>query len=273
MLKVFGDESHDSKTERVFAIAIVFGTEAQWAELEAPWKERLAGRIFHATDCETDRGEFAATEHRDNLKLFADLTTILCKSALRGFGAAMDLGGHQQFFPDVPAEVPYYRCFRDVVIACGERAIEANEVAEFYFDQRTETDFNAGVLLGHMATTTQWEYSKFLNGRLNVVSRSCVGIQVADLLARETMKHLDNRVLGSPRPTRRSLTAIVDTGRFKFDLYEKEFFEDYKRKFAEIQASSGMSFEGYNAWLNKHRQMDSMSSRHQYLIDFDNGIA
>jgi hypothetical protein len=99
MLKVFGDESHDSKTERVFAIAVVFETEAQWAELEVPWKARLAGRIFHATDCETDKGEFAGTEHKDNLTLFADLTTILCKSELRGFGAVMDLAGHKEFLP------------------------------------------------------------------------------------------------------------------------------------------------------------------------------
>jgi hypothetical protein len=104
MPKVFGNESHDGKTEHVFAMGVVFGTDGQWAALEMVWKEGLAGRVFHAADCETGRGEFALIEHHDNLKLYTHLTTSLCKSELRGFGAAMDLAGPREFFSDVPSE-------------------------------------------------------------------------------------------------------------------------------------------------------------------------
>jgi N-acetylneuraminic acid mutarotase len=71
------------------------------------------------------------------------------------------MAGHKEFFPDVPEDIRYYRCFRDVVFECAKQAKPVQEIAEFYFDQRAESDFNASVLLGHMASMKDWEYSKF----------------------------------------------------------------------------------------------------------------
>jgi hypothetical protein len=145
MLQVFGDESHDPKNERVFAVAAIFGTEEQWDAFRPLWTERLAGRVFHASDCETDHGEFALTTHAENLQLYADLTKLLGASKLLGFGSAMDLAGYYDFFGGAPADIPYYRCFRDVVWQCGKWAKWAipADTAEFHFDQRVETDYNA----------------------------------------------------------------------------------------------------------------------------------
>jgi hypothetical protein len=107
VLHVFGDESHDPKSERVFAVAALFGSEAQWDDLKGRWRNRLGDRIFHATDCESDHGVFAATSHAENQKLYADLTNILGESRLLGFGSAMDLAGYREFFPDALNDVPY----------------------------------------------------------------------------------------------------------------------------------------------------------------------
>ena len=139
MLQVFGDESHDPKSERVFAVTALFGTEEQWNALRPPWTARLGGRIFHASDCETDHGEFADSPHGENLELYADLTRILASSKLLGFGSAMDLAGYNEFFGDAPADIPYYRCFRDVVWQCGKWARWAipGDMAEFHFDRES----------------------------------------------------------------------------------------------------------------------------------------
>src|ERR1035441_475806 len=271
MLQVYGDESHDPRMERVFAVAALFGTQARWDDLAIRWQDRLGDRVFHATDCETDHGEFARTDHADNLKLYADLTKILGESRLLGYGSAMDLAGHREFFPDVLDDAPYYKCFKDVVYQCGKWAkwsIPSDEV-EFYFDQRLESDYNASVLYGHMASVAEVDCSPFLRKKLNIASRSAIGIQAADLYAREVMKHLDNTAGPVKRPMRRSLQALRETKRFGCDLHLKEYFQDFRSKFDEIALQVGMSRERYREWLQKHGQMDSISSRHRYLIDLD----
>jgi len=271
MLQVFGDESHDPKRERVFAVAAIFGTEQQWVEFRGPWEDRLQGKAFHATDCETDRGDFAGTDHSENLKLYAELTKILASSHLIGFGSGMDLAGYHEFFPDRPADIPCYRCFRDVVLQCGKWtkwAIPRDE-AQFYFDQRVESNYNAAVLYAHLATLSDWDCAPFLRKTLTIASRTDVGIQAADLYAREVMKHLDNTVGPVMRPTRRSMETLIATKRFGCDLHLRDFFEDFRKKFDSIAESAGMSEDLYREWLTKTSKADSISSRHRYLIDLE----
>ena len=141
MLQAFGDESHDPKNERLFAVAAWFGAEEDWNEIGARWKARLGNRIFHAADCESDRGEFSGNAHGENLTLYADLTKILCDSRLLGFGSAMDLAGYREFFPDALEDIPYFRCFRDVIVRCGTwaRMSIPEDTLQFVFDQRVES--------------------------------------------------------------------------------------------------------------------------------------
>ncbi len=271
MLQVFGDESHDPKCEQVFAVAALFGTDEQWAELRGRWKALLGNRIFHASDCETGHGEFAGVDHATNRKLYADLTRLLADSRLIGYGSAMDLAAYRQFFADTPQDFPYYRCFKDVVYQCGKWAKWAipADVAEFYFDQRLESDYNAGVLYGYMANLADWECSRFLSKKLNISCRSEIGIQAADLYAREVMKHLDNTVGPVKRPMRRSMDALQKSRRFGCDLHLREYFEDFHRKFEQVASHVGTSRDHYARWLVEHGQADTISSRHRYLIDLD----
>jgi hypothetical protein len=270
VLLAYGDESHDPKNERVFAFAALFGSEQQWDTLRSKWSERLNGRVFHAADCESDQGEFSGNDHAANLRLFADLTRILAASGIIGHGSAMDLAGHREFFPDSPHEVPYYRCFKDVVYQCGKWAKWAipSDTAQFHIDRRIETDYNARVLYGHMATM-RWDCAPYLAKELEIISRSEIGIQAADLYAREVMKHLDNEVGLVKRPMRRSLKALQDAKRFGCNLHMREYFQDFKTKFDDIAKGAGISIEEYRQWLREHKQADSISSRHRFLIDLE----
>lgn len=261
MWQVFGDESHDPKNERVFVVAALFGIEEQWADFGKAWTARIGGRIFHASDCETDHGEFADTPHDENLRLYADLTKILAASKLLGFGSAMDLKAHNEFFAGTPADIPYYRCFRDVIWQCGKWA------------KWVESDYNAGVLYDHIASLPDWDCAKYLRTPLEISSRAEVGIQAADLYAREVMKHLDNTIGPTRRPMRRSMAALQATKRFGCDLHLREFFGDFRRKFDSLAVKTGMNVEHYRQWLGQHGQADTISSRHRYLIDLDGAEA
>jgi hypothetical protein len=158
------------------------------------------------------------------------------------------------------------------VVHCGKWAKMAvpQEQVEFYFDRHAETNYNAGVLLAHIASLKYWDCSSYLSPGLNIVSRSAIGIQAVDLLARETMKHLDNMIGPVKRPPRQSLMTLRASNRFGFDFHMREFFEDFKRKFEAVALELGMSAEQYHAWLIAHGQAHSISSLHRYIIDLDN---
>src|SRR2546425_12783756 len=51
-LKVFGDESADETRSRVFAVAGVIGSEAEWQLAMRDWLRRTRGMSFHANECE-----------------------------------------------------------------------------------------------------------------------------------------------------------------------------------------------------------------------------
>jgi len=271
MYYVYGDESHDEGSRRVFAVAGLLGRQEDWASLETAWLDRMGGRTFHASDCETDHGEFAGTSHSENLDLYADLVKLLAHSSLYGFGSAIDLAGHDEFFPGVPEDIPYYRCFRDVLVFFGEHAarMKIQEKIHFVFDGRQESNYNTSVLYSYMARLPEWKSSPLLKEEISFSTRSTVGIQAADLWARETMKHLDNMIGPVKRPMRRSMELLASTNRFGGDYFMKEFFSDFRRQFEEVSRTVGVSEQAYANWLKENRAADSISSRHRYLIDLD----
>ena len=81
-------------------------------------------------------------------------------------------------------------------------------------------------------------------------------IQIGDLLARETMKHLDNIIGPKQRITRKSMTALQETEHFGFNFYMREYFEDLRRKFVELGGKAGISWDLYLSWLKDRRIHD-----------------
>lgn len=232
---VFGDESHDESNQRVFAVAALFGSEDQWSALEAQWRARVGDRIFHAAACDSDAGEFATATHAENKALYKDLTQILSNSRIIGFGSAIDLAGWREFFPGVPEDIPYYRCFRNVVVQCGkwvQMAIPRGPV-KFTFDSRRESNYNAGVLYDYLVNLPEWKDAEDFD-EISFGSRKSIGIQAADLYTREVMKHLDNMIGPVRRPMRRSMEALQNVHRFGGDFFMREHFQDFRRQFNEL---------------------------------------
>jgi len=269
VLHAYLDESHDAKTERVFAVAAVFGSDEQWAGLKAKWLARAGACVFHAADCEAGRKAFAGRSREDNQALYADLVRILADSHLIGFGSVMDLKGYNEFFPDRPREIPYFRCFRDVVAQCGEWTAQCvpRDMLTVHIDRRFETDYNAKVLFSYFVTTPEWEHGKFLNPEMDIADRFKIGIQVADLYVREVMKHFENQLSPEPRPTRRSMRTLLASKRFGADFHTREFFESFHGQFDRLAEEAGVSAIEYEQWLLRTGQADSMSSRNRYLIE------
>ena len=113
MLNAFADDSADETQQRVFCVAAVIGRPCDWDELIPKWRERLGGRVFHAKDCETDRGDPKSSPHADNQKLYADLATMLSGSKLFGYSHAVSLVAAKTAFGDTMLRSSSYERLRN----------------------------------------------------------------------------------------------------------------------------------------------------------------
>ena len=272
MLSTFGDESSDGAKQRVYAVAGLVGMEEEWDELEIKWMKRTGGKVFHAAACESDAGEFARISHKENLKLYEDLTRLIVDTKILGFGVGIDLAGFNETFPDVLPDQPYYMCFVRVVIDCADVAYLSvpRQSVKFTFDHKLETEHHAAAVYNYMVNLPEWGLHSVLHREIGFADRrSRVPIQAADLLARETMKHLDNQIGPERRRMRRSIAALNETGRFRFTYHMREYFEDLKRKMVHLEGLTGVKESEYAAWLSRHRRLDNNTNRLQYLIEFE----
>jgi hypothetical protein len=259
MIFVYGDESMDETKQRVCSVAAVFGTGSQWKELEAKWVERNGGVHFHATDCDSDLGDYKNREHLENKVLYRDMVTMLSESGLRGVGVAIDLVAAKIAFP-VDQSMAYYRAFWQLIDTVESFVSDSREIAELTFDNRTETNHNVAFLYA----TLRHEYPEWKETLASKISFESSGknprIQVGDLLARETMKHLDNLVGPVERPTRKSWKALCDTGRFFIIAYSTEWFAGMKEQKAALAPQLLNSAHEYHLWLQQTGRQDNPSN-------------
>ena len=264
MLFVYGDESMDETRQRVCAVAGVGGTDKQWRALERQWPRRTNGLPFHANHCDSDQGDYANRPHWENKNLYRDLAIMLANSGLVGFGQAIDLVAKQTVFPD-SEDLAYYTAFTRVVMAMKNHALGTGQIAEFTFDTRMESEHNAEVLYGSLREHEP-DWAPYIASKISFeLAKDNSRIQVADLVAREAMKALDNLIGPKKRLVRKSWQALLDTGRFAVDAFSVEWFEDMKRKLPAFATSIGVERDGYVAWLKARKRQHNVSNMFYYV--------
>jgi hypothetical protein len=263
----YGDESADEKAERVFAVAGIFGRRDEWEALEPKWIERTSGITFHAAPCESDRGEYENNLHEENQRLYRDLTQLLCSTKLIGTSMVVDLQAHKKHFPQSD---PYYLCFSYVFVRCAELgyfSLPQGEV-KFTFDNNVEKQPNATQLYGYMANQPEWKFHRYMESEVGfAVRRDKIGIQAADLFARESMKQLDNYVGPVKRPIRKSMRALADTNRFFVIIADDHRLGALSRNAQRLaEGIRDKKWEDYQSWLDRSKRIDSTMARVHYLV-------
>lgn len=251
MLSAFGDESADESKQRVFCVAAIVAPEESWNDLKAAWVDRIGPIPFHATDCDSDHGDYANTSHAENKVLYKDLAQILARGDARGYARVVGLQAYNEHFPGSPRDMTYYWNFLHVVHHLSKFSISiSSPQIDFTFDSRKESDGNAGYLYSIFANSPD-----FIDSVASKVSFECSKkkpeIQMADLFAREAMKELDRDFVLPRRERRKSLQCLLDSNRFQVEIYDDEYFRDFKAKFSEIETISGMSKAEYAKWLSE----------------------
>lgn len=265
----YGDESRDGTAKRVYAVAGVFGHESDWEALKPIWTERLNGKIFHAADCEAGHGDFKGMEEQERRKLYRDLTGLIVKSPLMGHGCAINVVEYKQSFQQDFEHAPYLWAFGDIVGSMSELAAVAIPVEQVHvtFDRNQDIEHNATAIYDFILHSKKAITRHFLADTVAFACRRTVGIQVADLFARETMKYLDGQIGGVARPRRGSFIALSETKRFRFTALGKSVFEDKKRRLGGAYTDRA-SLSEYRKWLDKNRLQDCLSNRVVHLKEF-----
>jgi hypothetical protein len=189
----------------------------------------------------------------------------LAESEVGGFASAYDLTAQAQAFPASPPV--YYQPFLEVILAMYSFAESRQScIEEVTFDSRLESDFNAGMIYANMAEDHP-EWRVRLASKISFeTSRKNPGIQIADLFAREAMKHLDNRNGPKKRPARKSWEAIYATGRFEIECREKDYWDRLLREDPYSQSElAGIKPGQYERWLETHNRQRSHTSYFEFL--------
>ena len=255
---MYGDESADETKSRVFTIAGVVGTEAEWLLAGREWLRRTRGIPFHATDVESkDVRDDDRQKHKDNLKLYFDLTQVLAKSHLAGWAFSLDLQDYHAVFPEIPdRDWAYYKCLSDLIGAATRTARkfngdpkEGDDIRlEFTFDSRLESNGTAGTLYSMMANHPDWRGSGVFDTKIAFESgRREPRLEMGDLLAREAMKELDRQITQAPRPKRGARVALEETGKFHFVDRRRVYWDSLKAMVARPEAAELML--EYERWL------------------------
>jgi hypothetical protein len=264
MYTAYGDESADETRQRVFALAGLFGSASDWRTFTRQWKARTGGKIFHAAACDSDKGDYENIDHKANKKLYADLSHIIAESPLIGNAISISLPDYKEILAPCLDENPYYLCFQHIIINLARRSsvcIPPDRI-KFVFDRNVEIEHNASALYDR-AVNGRWStarYRQLMEDEISFATRRNIGIQAADLIAREAMKLLDNRSGPTSRPTRLSTQALQASGRIKFRIYDRGWCQGVIRDSRDAQYEK----TEYFAWLKEHGLANTLANKLRY---------
>lgn len=267
MLVAYGDDSSDERRNRVFAAATIVGTQDEWDAFEVSWRRWNGDRPFHATDCDCDRGDFKDTDHESNKALYARNVRLLVSSPFIGSGIAISIADFVELFPDAVDEWPYYLCFSGAVAraaAVGRLSIPPENV-KVIFDRNFDREYNTGRLYDFMVREERWKISAFLSSQIAFDDhRSAIGVQAADLLARETMKFLDNRLSANTRWTRQSFVELNKVQRFRFEFFTRQRLETIRKQTHQITSHPALD-RVYAKWMAHKGLTDTLPTRLKFI--------
>ena len=202
---------------------------------------------------------------RQNKDLYKDLATLIAGSGLAGRTIAINLDAQRTIFPNSP-EIAYYKAFAELLEDVKGVCAHFGSKAEFTFDIGTENEYNAGQLYAGARDDSREMFNLFAEKLSFARAREHARLQVADLIAYEGMKEMDNKIGPVKRPMRKSWAALSGTRRFQAIGYSWEWFKDLRRKLPELEKRSGINQQAYVQWLKERNRQHSISN----MVHFTN---
>jgi hypothetical protein len=262
VLTAYGDESSDATNQRTFSIAAVVGSHETWDALTPKWHEATGGIVFHAADCEAGYNDFSGMSLPDRLKLIRRLASLLATSGLIGHASVIDLKAHRLFATSFRDDLPYLHAFSEVITQCAEVGYLSipREPVSFILDRNLGREYNAV----HLYYEVMQKRNEILaGGGVSFKTRDEMGIQAADLFAREAMKSMDSWNSGAGRPVSTEAFSLLTGAPKRF--YVRTMGHAYFKQARHLADKFANNPGPYRDWLSRKRLVDNTTNRLDYL--------
>ena len=225
-VQIYLDESID-KEGRIFVIGGFVGRSDAWSSLLCEWIDRIQPhrlphpiKAFHMTDCENGGGEFRdqfGWNKSSRTQLIIDLIEIICRHKVGMFGFGLPVHEYEALETINGTRLgksQYHFLFQtalsDLAISL-EQAGAPREALDFFVDRNSPHETWARWLHKEMTNDDRLKWRGRI-GRLTFENKERLRLlQVADLGAFETMKHLTNLLFNEGR-ARKSYQKLADSG-------------------------------------------------------------
>lgn len=256
---IFGDESADQHAQIVYAVAALVGPDSCWDSAVSEWLKITDGREFHATEWE---GKYGSDSYNS-------LARVIQSSGLRGEGVALDVPAFRAAFPELTTQdYAYHKCFMEaidrLVKVSGEQGYKDLKLT---FDGR-QGQGTTGLLYDSITTQKEWADVFDWADEISFENRKNPRIQIADMVARETMRGFLSSTEGKPLKEPFRILGQSDE-RIWFTFLVGEYFPQWRKGLPDLEKKTGLYAKDYYAFIEKKSMPDNLYSRIQFMIWHD----
>jgi hypothetical protein len=218
LIAAYFDESGHSSESRVVAIGGALGPPRAWTRIRKEWSAILTEhgvKVFHMKDFENRYGEFKGWDEKRRRSLLGELLAVLEDVFLVSIGTAVVVEDFQNLKPQTRKGLmdPWYLCLqtclqdvaRTVMVASNEEVWDPNLQAVFF---ELQLEYWRGPILFSKILEND-SFAKGLGLLAFANKRTCVKVQLADLVAYELRRHVENCLFNRDRPTRWSMQQLL----------------------------------------------------------------
>lgn len=196
LFDMYLDESSDPKRERFFAVGGLNAEEHVWTKFELRWLSRLheLKKPFRSTECECQHGQFAKWKKPDCDQLMADLVGLIIDHRISGLGWIVPIPAYASIIAKGEYE-GYYFALKCVLVTAAHLAETFGSSVRFWVEENRATAGRASQIYHDIKNIKGWKPVRRMSG-ISFLGKKIVGLQAADLMARESFKFIDNRSSG-----------------------------------------------------------------------------
>ncbi len=219
------DESSDDKRKRYFAVGGLNTVEQQWNRFELLWFSRThkLKKPFRSVDCECQHDQFSSWTKKDCDQLMADLVGLIDDHELGGLVWVVPIPEYAQITREKGKYDPYFFVLKCMIVQSTILAHAFGSGVRYFIEENKATVKRAKRLYEHVKGIKNWPPTQRMRN-VKFSGKQLVGLQAADLIAREGFKFMDNR--GTGRKIRKPVTRLER--RITINCWTKEALEDYR---------------------------------------------
>jgi hypothetical protein len=274
LLEFYCDESYDGTTDsKVFVVGGFLAKKESWGRIAEPWQARNNAegvKRFHAAEVNGLHGEFSEARgwnkgRIDEYVKFLlgliksegqEMLAVSCAILAHDYKRIISVDGQKKVGD------PYTACFNTLVNDVAESMREFPEGDQFsIFLDRSDYENNAVNAFLKMKDDQKWDLSHRL-ATCTAGGNSCntIPLQVADLIAYDTYKMIQDRHFGAAK-VRKSLESLFSANRFTGHYFDAEVLSSLKDQIESAPGTEVVIFHDESFVAGGSSRSDYLSAK------------